>query len=264
MESQGAWAPGLFLALFLVASFLMIWRLEAMSAGGFEGTVLGTLVMPYCSGMGNLIFAFILRQTGGSGADVITLGKSLVNGSIDLGAGSDILQLATLTNRVSISNVETILGSASADTIILSGSIAALVVAKGGLNFLTGNSAAGTFVFDQASAGNVSTILNFSSAKGDKIGLDTLANGTLSTNTYDLGGAALVDLTNIKSVADATTRLATTLSTGGSGGFVYEQDTGELYFNSTGAFAGGGTLVGIITSNGTTPWVYAVSSFQQV
>jgi cation:H+ antiporter len=67
----------LFLLLFLVASFLMIWRLEAMSASGFEGTVLGTLVMPYCSGMGNLIFAFILGQSGGSGADVMT--NSLVN-----------------------------------------------------------------------------------------------------------------------------------------------------------------------------------------
>jgi len=77
MDSQGVWSPWLFLALFLVASFLMIWRLEAMSAGGFEGTVLGTLVMPYCSGMGNLIFAFILGQTGGSGADVMT--NSLVN-----------------------------------------------------------------------------------------------------------------------------------------------------------------------------------------
>jgi cation:H+ antiporter len=77
METQGALAPWLFLALFLVASFLMIWRLEAMGADGFEGTVLGTLVMPYCSGMGNLIFAFILGRTGGSGADVMT--NSLVN-----------------------------------------------------------------------------------------------------------------------------------------------------------------------------------------
>ena len=71
-------APWLFLALFLAASFLMIWRLESMSAGGFEGTVLGTLVMPYCSGMGNLIFAFILGRTpGNNGADVMT--NSLVN-----------------------------------------------------------------------------------------------------------------------------------------------------------------------------------------
>jgi len=77
VEAKGMWAPWLFVALFLVASLLMIWRLEAMSAAGFEGTVLGTLVMPYCSGMGNLIFAFILGRHGGDGADVMT--NSLVN-----------------------------------------------------------------------------------------------------------------------------------------------------------------------------------------
>ncbi len=77
MESTGASAPWLFLALFVVASVVMIWRLEAMSESGFEGTVLGTLVMPYCSGMGNLIFAFILGRNGGPGAEVLT--NSLVN-----------------------------------------------------------------------------------------------------------------------------------------------------------------------------------------
>lgn len=82
IEAQGSRAPWLFLALFVVASLLMIWRLEAMSAGGFEGTVLGTLVMPYCSGMGNLIFAFLLGRHGGSGADVMT--NSLVNNVTNL------------------------------------------------------------------------------------------------------------------------------------------------------------------------------------
>jgi cation:H+ antiporter len=77
IEAKGVFAPWLFVALFLAASFLMIWRLEAMSACGFEGTVLGTLVMPYCTGLGNLIFAFILGQTGGKGTDVMT--NSLVN-----------------------------------------------------------------------------------------------------------------------------------------------------------------------------------------
>jgi cation:H+ antiporter len=77
IEARGTAAPWLFLALFIVASLLMIWRLEEMSADGFEGTVLGTLVMPYCSGMGNLIFAFILGHDNGSGADVMT--NSLVN-----------------------------------------------------------------------------------------------------------------------------------------------------------------------------------------
>lgn len=48
-----------------------------MSAAGVEGTVLGTLVMPYCSGLGNLIFAFVLARTGGDSREVIT--NSLVN-----------------------------------------------------------------------------------------------------------------------------------------------------------------------------------------
>ena len=56
---------------------MMIWRLEVMSKRGFEGTVLGTLVMPYCSGMGNLIFAFIIGRRGGDGGDVMI--NSLVN-----------------------------------------------------------------------------------------------------------------------------------------------------------------------------------------
>jgi len=77
MESSGAWAPWMFLGLFIDASFLMIWRLEALAERGVEGTVLGTLVMPYCSGLGNLIFAFVLGAKGGSGTEVLT--NSLVN-----------------------------------------------------------------------------------------------------------------------------------------------------------------------------------------
>ena len=82
IEAKGAGAPWLFLALFVVASLLMLWRLEAMSGRGFEGTVLGTLVMPYCSGLGNLVFAFILGRSGGNGADVMT--NSLVNNVTNL------------------------------------------------------------------------------------------------------------------------------------------------------------------------------------
>jgi len=77
IEASGAWAPWCFLLLFIAASFLMIWRLEAMSESGVEGTVLGTLVMPYCSGIGNLIFAFVLGIKRGPGAEVLT--NALVN-----------------------------------------------------------------------------------------------------------------------------------------------------------------------------------------
>ena len=77
LESAGHGSPWLFLALFLAGSLLTIWRLEAMSAGGLEGTVLGTVIMPYCTGMGNLIFAYVMGRRGSDGADVMT--NCLVN-----------------------------------------------------------------------------------------------------------------------------------------------------------------------------------------
>ncbi|HJW03052.1 MAG TPA: hypothetical protein VJ548_07220 [Azospira sp.] len=63
--------PLVLLALFIAASVLMIWRLHAMEHKGFEGTVLGTLIMPYCSGAANLIFAFVMSRAGGNGKAVL-------------------------------------------------------------------------------------------------------------------------------------------------------------------------------------------------
>ncbi|MEY2465729.1 MAG: hypothetical protein QOD03_250 [Verrucomicrobiota bacterium] len=77
IESHGALAPWLFVVLFIASSLLMIWRLEAMSSGGLEGTVLGTLIMPYCSGIGNLLFVFVVARNNGPGSDVMT--NCLVN-----------------------------------------------------------------------------------------------------------------------------------------------------------------------------------------
>lgn len=74
--------PGYLLSLFFVASTLMIWRLERMSAGGVEGTVLGNLVMPYLSGLGNLLFVFVVLRAGQPGAEVMT--NCLVNNATNL------------------------------------------------------------------------------------------------------------------------------------------------------------------------------------
>jgi hypothetical protein len=120
-------------------------------------------------------------------------------------------------------------------------------------------------VLDQNGAGNNSTILNFSTANAAKIALDTTADTTWTGPApYDLGGTGLVVGTNLKAVADAATRLATSDGSGGKGGFVYQQDTGELYYSSNGVFAGGGTIVGVIDSSANTPWVYNAGSFIQV
>ncbi len=63
--------PWFSLALFLVCSMLMVYRLNVLERKGLEGTVLGTLVMPYASGFPNLVFAFSLGRQGGSGSIIV-------------------------------------------------------------------------------------------------------------------------------------------------------------------------------------------------
>jgi len=75
-------SPLFLLALFVAASALMIWRLHAIEHKGFEGTVLGTLIMPYCSGAANLVFAYVMSRTAGNGQLVVD--NSLVNNVTNL------------------------------------------------------------------------------------------------------------------------------------------------------------------------------------
>jgi cation:H+ antiporter len=82
IESLGLTHPLTYVVVFLVASLLMIWRLNAMLDHGLEGTALGTLVMPYCSGLGNLIFVFLLLQGHGEARELMT--NCLVNNTTNL------------------------------------------------------------------------------------------------------------------------------------------------------------------------------------
>lgn len=83
--------PALLLTIFVTASFVMIWRLHAMESKGFEGTVLGTLIMPYCSGFANLIFAYVMSSSASNGGLVVE--NCLVNNATNL---TLILGVATL------------------------------------------------------------------------------------------------------------------------------------------------------------------------
>jgi cation:H+ antiporter len=82
LETLGFANVWIFLGIFLAASLLMIWRLEAMLDHGLEGTALGTLVMPYCSGLGNLVFVAIIAGRHGPAAEVLT--NCLVNNVTNL------------------------------------------------------------------------------------------------------------------------------------------------------------------------------------
>jgi len=82
VSSNFAANPWQLLALFLISSLLMIWRLNAIETKGFEGTVIGTLVMPYCSGFANLAFAYVMATTGGKAEMVLE--NCLVNNVTNL------------------------------------------------------------------------------------------------------------------------------------------------------------------------------------
>lgn len=62
-----------------------------MENKGFEGTVLGTLIMPYCSGFANLVFAYLMSSSADNGGLVIE--NCLVNNATNL---TLLLGLATL------------------------------------------------------------------------------------------------------------------------------------------------------------------------
>lgn len=74
--------PLFLLAVFSAATAVMIWRLHVMEGKGFEGTVLGTLIMPYCSGFANLVFAYVMSTSASNGGMVIE--NSLVNNVTNL------------------------------------------------------------------------------------------------------------------------------------------------------------------------------------
>jgi cation:H+ antiporter len=79
MLTPGWWQ---LLLCFTASSFLMIHRLNAVERNGFEGTLVGTLVMPYFSGFPNLCFAYLLARKGSDGAAVLE--NCLVNNVTNL------------------------------------------------------------------------------------------------------------------------------------------------------------------------------------
>jgi cation:H+ antiporter len=100
IEQAGLAAPWIFTALFLAGSFLMIWRLEAMAKDGMGGTVLGTLIMPYCTGMANLIFVFVMGRRGGPSTEVLTncLVNNVTNLTLLIGLPAALWGLTVISN----------------------------------------------------------------------------------------------------------------------------------------------------------------------
>ncbi len=103
ISSLGAFAPYACIAVFLLASLLVVWRLEVLSGQGVEGTVLGTLFMPFCSGMGNMVFALVLAMNKGDGEDVLVncLFNNITNLTLLIGAPVLVWSMASIPRKKS-------------------------------------------------------------------------------------------------------------------------------------------------------------------
>jgi cation:H+ antiporter len=103
ISSLGAFAPYACLVFFLLASLLVVWRLEVLSGQGIEGTVLGTIFMPFCSGMGNIVFALVLARNSGDGNDVLIncLFNNVANLTLLIGAPVLFWSMASIPRKKS-------------------------------------------------------------------------------------------------------------------------------------------------------------------
>lgn len=82
IELLGLTDPWTYGALFVAAALLLVWRLEALLDHGLEGTALATVVMPYCSGLGNLLFVWIVAKQGGPASEIAV--NAVVNNATNL------------------------------------------------------------------------------------------------------------------------------------------------------------------------------------
>ena len=181
----------------------------------------------------------------------ITISTSISAGIINLGAGTDTVTLQGSLNSLSISNVETLIGSNGSDTVTNTGSNAMTFEAGGGFDTYTAGTGIDTIVIADLGVSDVVTVKSFRVAGAVKIALDIAGVNTNDGDAFDIGGITLVNNTNIKSVADFDELQLTALSNGGAGGFVYTADTGNLYYSADGDFSAGGTLIATLIANGT-------------
>ena len=101
IDALGLTSPWTYVVLFLAASLLMMWRLEAMLDHGLEGTALGTIMMPYCSGLGNLIFVGLMVARRGPPREVVIncLVNNVTNLTLLLGLPAVLWGLTVLPAR---------------------------------------------------------------------------------------------------------------------------------------------------------------------
>jgi cation:H+ antiporter len=127
--------PWFSLVLFVTCSMLMVYRLNVLERKGLEGTVLGTLVMPYASGFPNLVFAFSLGRQGGSGSVILEncIVNNVTNLTLLIGLPALVWTLNVFPNRSSKGGRRTISKLQRLNTLSLMLTLVALFFFTGAL-----------------------------------------------------------------------------------------------------------------------------------
>jgi cation:H+ antiporter len=86
---------------FLCSSLLMLGCLNHLERKGFEGTAIGTMIMPFCSGAPNLVFATVMARSGGPGREVLIncLVNNITNLSLLIGLPCLLWRLEIIARR---------------------------------------------------------------------------------------------------------------------------------------------------------------------
>ncbi|MFW5803050.1 MAG: sodium:calcium symporter [Verrucomicrobiota bacterium] len=99
----------LFVGVFLAASLVMIFSTECMGKRGLEGTAIGTLILPYCSGAPNIIFVVVLALQDGAPREVLINAtvNNLTNLTLLLGVPALLWGLTVVPERRSSQKTKT-------------------------------------------------------------------------------------------------------------------------------------------------------------
>ena len=159
----------------------------------------GTDVVNLSDGGNTVSLTDVETVVGGAGADAVTFGGTVSGMTVNLGGGTDILNLANgASNTVSIVDVEVVNGGTGTDTLFLDGT--GMTVTVDSIESVIGS--AGADVVNLANGGNAVSVADVETVNGGT-GADTLqlgeTGGTISVSGVETisGGAGnhIVNLT---------------------------------------------------------------------
>src|SRR5262249_55409965 len=140
----------------------------------------GTNTLNLAAGTNSISTFGVMQVNGSASNDALTLLNGGAGDTIDLGAGSDTLNLTVAAaGGITVNNAENVNGSAGADFITIANTAGTTTVTGGGgADFITASAAPDVFRYTSASDSSVAT------------GMDTINNFDANLDTIQLAGVA--------------------------------------------------------------------------